>query len=202
MDKLNKTNEYYTIEKKENNFYYLNLKNPNKELLLSLNKTGLLLGSTITDNFQSIQFRATNLQKLNTTVKLNYSNLLNLFYCLTNQIHYLIEKEKKCFYTFNPENIMIIDNKQYIYLSPELYSLNVDQNLTLFKPFLKSKYNSPELNNATTLPLTIHYKSIYFSLAIMLLELIDTNTIKNTKLYFALKRCLKKIPEERVILFI
>jgi hypothetical protein len=97
---------------------------------------------------------------------------------------------------------MIIDNKQYIYLSPELYSLNVDQNLTLFKPFLKSKYNSPELNNATTLPLTIHYKSIYFSLAIMLLELIDTNTIKNTKLYFALKRCLKKIPEERVILFI
>jgi hypothetical protein len=219
INQNNQKEEYYEIEKKENNYYCLTLKYPNKELLLSLTKTGLILGSTITDNYQSIKFRASSIKKLSFTNQ-NYNDQLNIFYCLSKQIHYLIEKENKSFLTLNPDNILIIDNKIYIYLSLDLYNLNDDQNIILFKPFLKSKYNSPELNNITSLPINIHYKTIYFSLAILITsynslvfdslekeieidekEFIPYN-IKNTKLYFALKRCLKKNPEERVILFI
>lgn len=195
----------FKIEKKENNFYTITLKYPNKELLLSLTKTGILLGATITDSFQSIIFRASTLHPLKTestnSTPINYTNLLNIFYCLSKQIKYLIEKEKKCFFTLNPENIIIIDNKQCIYLSNDLFSINKDETITIYKPFVKSIYNSPELNNVNTLPLTVHFKTIYYSLAIVILE-IKNLEIKNTKLYFALKRCLKPKPEERVILFI
>ena len=217
MNEIFKTQEFeyyntdeYKIEKKENNFYCLTLKYPNKELLLSLTKTGLLLGGTITDSFQSIIFRATTINKLNPTINQNYSNLLNLFYCLSNQIKYLIEIENKCFFTLNPENIILIDNNKYIYLSKDILPINEDQNITIYKPFLKSNYNSPELDKINTLPLTVHFKTIYYSLAIIILEIINRYNLgndkkinlKNTKLYFALKRCLKKKPEERAILFI
>jgi hypothetical protein len=104
----------------------------------------------------------------------------------------------------DPENIIVIDQKQYIYLSNDLFTINKNETITIYKPFVKSIYNSPELNNINTLPLTIHFKTIYYSLAIVIQEIVNgkKNYLQNTKLNFALKRCLKPKPEERVILFI
>ena len=202
----------FQIENKKDTFYSLLLKNPNKELLLSLTKSGILLGGTITDNYQCIQFRANSINTLPTIENMQdmemYTFLLNIFYCLSKQLEYLIKKENKCFYTLNPANLIIIDNKKCIYISNDLLSLNENQYLTIYQPFLKSIIHSPELQKINTLPIHIHFKTIYYSLAALIVNIIQNlgkdhkNYLKNTKLFFALKRCLKKKPEERAILFV
>jgi len=198
----------------EKNTFSLYLNFPNKELLLSLTKSGILPGATITDNYQCLQFQANSIKLLFKSLENfesfnnEYELLLTIFYNLASQLKYLIEKEKKCFYTFNPDNIILIDNNKCIYLSDELLNISENKTLTIYNPFFKSNYHSPELQNSTSLPINIHFKTIFYSLAIIMINIIKIlekdkkNYIKNTKLYFALKRCLKNKPEERAIIFI
>ena len=206
----------FQIENSNNKFTFY-LKNPNKSILLSLIKTGILLGGTITDNFQTITFKAHSVETLSFFIEkkeINYYDLsLNIFYFITKQLEYLINKEKKCFYAFKPENFLVIDNNKIIYLSNDLLEIK-DNYLTIWKPFPpKQYYISPELSKIFTLPSKIHYKTIYYSLALLIINfyydtsIINLNRnnidkIKGTKLYYALNRCLEDNPENRTILFI
>ena len=207
-----------------NKIFSLHLKNPNKSILLSLTKTGILLGGTITDNYQTITFRAntvknfiTFFQKEEKEQRNHYDFSLNIFYFIAKQLEYLITKEKKCFYAFKPENILIIDNNKVIYVSEDLFEIE-ENYLTIWKPFLQKKYYlSPELSRIFSIPSKIHYKTIYYSLALLIInyyfqdtsETINTriptrniNKIKGTKLYYALNRCLEENPEKRTLLYI
>jgi hypothetical protein len=208
-----------------NKIVSLHLKNPNKSILLSLTKTGILLGATITDNYQTITFRADTVENFITFFKKEekgeqeeernqYDFSLNIFYFIAKQLEYLIKKEKKCFYAFKPENILVIDNHKVIYVSEDLFEIE-DNYLTIWKPFLQKKYYiSPELSRILSIPSKIHYKTIYYSLALLIInyyfeDTINTrittrniNKIKGTKLYYALNRCLEENPEKRTLLFI
>lgn len=205
-----------------NKIVSLHLKNPNKSILNSLTKTGILLGATITDNYQTITFRADNVKNFITFFKKeqeeeqrnHYDFSLTIFYFIAKQLEYLIQKEKKCFYAFKPENILIIDNHKVIYVSEDLFEME-DNYLNIWKPFLQKKYYiSPELSRIFSIPSKIHYKTIYYSLALLIInyyfeDTINTriptrniNKIKGTKLYYALNRCLEENPEKRTLLFI
>ena len=84
---------------------------------------------------------------------------------------------------------------------------------------------SPELCNIKELPAKVHYKTAYFSLGIIIIigqignidflrdeydkpiykkmtDMLEGLSIRGTKLYWLLKRCLDEEPKRRSIIFI
>ena len=161
------------------------------------------------------------------TKKLQYNSLLKLSYHLATQLHFLITYFSKTFLGYSPKNVIVIDKNKFIYLSSE-YLLNIsdEQQACITFPFSQTDFfMSPELSNITELPSFVHFKVTYFSFGCLLLYGLlgeddfikddDEKTseekvsihmktiwIKNTKLYWLLKRCLVKEAKNRCILFI
>ena len=114
------TNEMTVINESTNE-----LKKTN-ELIKSITKSGIILGATIYDNYNSISFKAHSIKTLNqykadlthakSVPNFSYLNTLKLVYYLTKQLSYLIEETHNSFYQFTPENIIVIDNSKFIYL--------------------------------------------------------------------------------------
>ena len=140
---------------------------------------------------------------------MEYEMYLKLIYFLTTQLEFLISVEKKCFYKLVPSNIFIIDNSTFIYLSNE-YLLDIHENnkMTICCPFSKEEQlDSPELLELITIPAEIHYKTVYYSLASLVIYFLNNDNkeikiLEGTKLFGLLKRCLHIVPEKRSILFI
>jgi hypothetical protein len=167
---------------------------------------------------------------------------LNIIFYLSNQIKYLITKERKCFYKIDPKNIFIIDNK-IVYISTEdLKDLHNDinnndinndinnndinnndinndinndtnnndtnndnNNLEIYTIIdKKNGYFSPELLKITEIPFKINYKTIYYSLGLLILDIfhIQLDDIKESKLYYFLIRCLNDNIKERFLLYL
>ena len=145
---------------------------------------------------------------------------------LSHQMKYLLISHSHCFIGYNPENIIVIDGNKFAYLGSEHISEVEDENILLSFPFsLKDFFLSPEQTRITELPSYIHYKTAYYSLACLIIHTLtsddyfieeendesfherittqlDMLSIKGTKLYYLLKRCLEEDPKERSILFI
>ena len=143
-------------------------------------------------------------------------------YYLSRQLSYLIKYESKCFYTYDTNNIFVIDDNIFVYLSQEHLKHIKNDNICIYSPIAKSNnYLSPELSNSTTLPIIINYKTIFYSLGLLLIESLQSDeqseqseqsisseldnkldSFKETKLYYFLERCLKPHPNERYLLYI
>jgi hypothetical protein len=199
-----------------------------KPLLKSLVKPNIILGATIYDNYSSMSFKAHSIKTLNQYKKdlisaksvpnFSYLNTLKLVYYLTKQVSYLIEEESQCFYQFIPENIIVIDNTKFIYLSLN-HLKKIIEGTELIKfvaPFDRDGFVSPELLEVKLVPSTINYRTIYYSLGLLVIEcLFDymreeidlkninniLDPIKDTKLFYLIKRCLHEEPTCRVIYF-
>jgi hypothetical protein len=208
-----KTDEFQII-KEENNFFTLILPKPNRPLLLSLLKSGILIGATISDQYKSITFRA-NKVSYNTASVNKYETATKILHDIAKQYEYLISKENKIFYRFDPENIISINDNKFIYInSSDLLDIQNNEQLILSTPFTKNPlFDSPEVSKITQIPSIIHYKAIYYSLAkYILFFLFDSGDveeaiknlqkIKGTKLFYTLERCLTDDPKQRSILFI
>ena len=157
--------------------------------------------------------------------KMNYESILKMTYNLATQLNYLIINNFKTFLGYSPENLIVIDKNKYIYLSNE-YLLNIDdEQVVITFPFSQNDFlMSPELLNIKEIPSFINYKVSYFSFGYLILYglsgddnllndnektiqekiklQIETTSIKNTKLYWLLKRCLVEESKNRSILFI
>ena len=167
-----------------------------------------------------------DLERENGTKKLQYISILKMTYHLAAQLNFLITNYSKTFLGYSPENLIVVDKNKYIYLSSE-YLLNISNEKVLITfPFSQNDFfMSPELLNVRELPSFIDYKVTYFSFGCLLLYgflgdddfmknddektseeklkiQMDTIFIKNTKLYWLLKRCLVEQPKNRCILFI
>ena len=100
-----------------------------------------------------------------------------------------------------------------MYLSNE-YLKDIDTNeetIMISSPFTsKDFFLSPELLEVKVIPSYINYKTSYFSLGQLIVnlfsedenEILENIHIKNTKLYFSLERMLEKDPTNRSIIFI
>jgi hypothetical protein len=175
---------------------------------------------------RSIYFKASSIESFNDfkkkyniktkTKNLPYNLVLKIIYSLSKQIVYLLTSESKCFYKLDTSNIFVIDECRFIYLSCEDLKDIKDNNIQIYRPISKSEgYLSPELKNANTIPILVNYKTIFYSLGLFILDNMPRNEdinkeinkhvnedIKDTKLYFFLKRCLDNEPEKRFLLYV
>jgi hypothetical protein len=150
---------------------------------------------------------------------INYENTLKLVVSLTNQIQYLIITECECFYEYIIENIIVIDDDKFIYLSnDDLLKISESNNFNFTNPFNRNGFISPELFKINSIPSELNYKTIYYSLgALVVYFLFDKNInkdefkydlneilklIEGTKLFGLIIRCLFQEANERSIVYI
>lgn len=234
MNPIIKTYEYQITQDAKNKSIFMitftNTSEPTKSLIKSLTKSSIILGATIYNNYKSISFKAHSIKTLNQYKKdltrtksvpnFSYLNTLKLVYYLTKQLTYLIDEESHSFYQYDPENIIVIDNSKFIYLS--LNSLKKVDEKTEFIQFTttfdRDGFVSPELLKINSLPTLVNYRTIYYSLGLLAIDCLidykendvniydDTNLeeilgpIKETKLFYLIKKCLQREPMNRVVI--
>jgi hypothetical protein len=249
MNSIHSTNEFdiYQDQRKSTIFTITHNNNNNNNtttdlmniLFNSIIKTKIINNSTLltqNNETKSIIFKALSVEsfekfkerhkKINGNDTLSHNLLLNIIYSLTKQISYLLHNNSKCFYKLENSNILVIDNCKFIYLSYEhLKDVDVkDNKMIIYRPISKTTgYISPELKNAKSIPILFSYKTIFYSLGLLILDSIknseielseDANIsdkldkldkllcIKDTKLYFFLERCLSIDPDKRFLLYV
>jgi len=212
----------------------------NEQLITSITKTKILLGATISDNYKTLTFKATTvntfkmyqskLRDKNKTTAMKYNTTLKLVENLATQLDYLIRHYNKTFLGYHPENIIVVDGNKFVYLSSELFDIDINNAITITYPFSKTDFLlSPELESISEIPSTVHFKTSYYSLGCLIIyallgdktyELfinvdnepmnprihltrsLDFLHIKGTQLYWLIKRCLDEEPNKRTIIFI
>ena len=209
---------------KERNKYCILLEKSNESLIKSITKPKIILGPTITNNYTVIRFNANNIQtwkEYSKAGKVSYNTFMRLIYYLSIQLKYLIETCNKTFIGYSPEHIIVINNERFIYLAVnQLHNIH-NEYIDITYPFSPGDfYMSPEHWSIKEIPATIHYKACYYSLACLIIygysnqpyDLNNMNNninhklellpIKDTKLYYLLKRCITEDLQNRCILYI
>jgi hypothetical protein len=214
------------------NLFKIQFKYNNSEnLLKSITKTNIILGSTATNNYQLLLFKAFKVQTFKTflkelekttgTKKISIRLAEKMAYNLASQLNYLIKHSNQTFLFYTPENIIVINENTFINLSMEnLIDIDTSTELCpITYPFQRNHhYISPELSIIKELPSFIHYKSTYYSLACLLVtllveerkeengmeweEILDNSYLKETKIYWLLKRALNKESKKRSLLLL
>lgn len=240
MNIINSLNEFsiYQDRKKSTLFCIKNnYSNNNNSLSLfySIINTNIVNSSNIINdnNDYSLIIKASSIKsftqfKKEQKIKNNMNQLpqiiiLMLINTLTKQLHYLLEKESKCFYTFTADNIIVIDDCKFLYLSNEHLKEVKNNNIHIYSPISKTiGYLSPEIQKASSIPIIINYRTIFYSLGLFVIsnlcnEIEENNNahfrisssenvcplaLEDNKLYYFLKRCLHDNPNKRYLLYV
>ena len=213
-----KTEEFEIIRDATNKFIYtITFDKESKSLIRSLIKTGILQDATVYNDYKTVIFKAHSVKMLQSRTNFSYESALKMAFFLTKQLDYLIDKESECFYQYTTENIIIIDNAKYGYLSKEhLIKMDDDKQSIIFTtPFDRDGFVSPELLKIKTIPAKTNYKTIYYSLGLLLVDCLFEksgnlfsndlnilNPIKDTKLFYLIKRCFEFDEDKRLVYYI
>jgi hypothetical protein len=222
------------MDKKKHSLFKITNKNSHNclSLFYSIVKPLIVNSATIVnsnnDNSSSLVIKTMSIKtfnqfkeeqkKINGSYKLPYITILNIIVCLSKQLLYLLESETKCFYNFVSDNILVVDDCKFLYLSTEYLKDVKNNNLYVYNPIIKNVgYLSPELHNVSSIPIIIHYKTIFYSLGLFIVSnLVDQLTnndaqevlmdcivnIRGTKLYYFLERCLQDEPNKRFLIYV
>ena len=135
------TNEFQ-ITTNQNKIYSILFKNPSKTLINSLTKSRLIIGATITDNYTSLTFKAISIETLTQFQKkhFNYENALQMSFSLTNQISYLLQNTTECFFMYETDKIIVIDEEIFVYLSNDSLVNRENQHILIATPFIKKGF--------------------------------------------------------------
>jgi hypothetical protein len=218
------TNEFSIYKNKnDKTFFTIEFEENSESLINSLIKTKLIIALDINDDFRLLSFRASSIKSLKKFLlkreNITYENALKMILSLTKQFQYLITREFVCFYEFIIENIIVIDDEKFVYLSNEDLLKLSDQNKIQFViPFGREGLISPELLKIKSIPSELNYKTIYYSLGVLIVYfLFDKNInndenkntlneilkpIKGTKLFGLLNRCLLEEPDSRTVIYL
>ena len=219
-------NDDYVLSqnKREPTIYTFFFSSFSESLIKSIIVTKIITGATVTDDYMSLSFNATSVKSLKSFLNssLPYELVLKIIYQLSIQLKYLIETHNETFIGYNINNVIVIDDTTFVYISnEELCKIEVDQ-ITITYPFSRNDfYISPDISNIKEIPSTVHYKSVFYSLGCLILDclfftheeanedeertphkILDKLPMKQTKLYYFLKRCLSEEPNNRYLLFI
>lgn len=207
---------YFKIYKiKNSRKWVLKLNNQNDILIKSFSYS---LPDAITNsNMSNITFEADNIMLIKDHPKFTYISILKLIKTLSKQL-VVLTNYNYSFSQYDLENIIVVDNNEYLYISKEHF-VPIDtttNNITISLPFKKTNLSSPELRQLETLPSETTVKTIYYSLASLILYLLfnvaDVSSnhinvldilipIKETKLYWFILRGIEQNPKERYLLF-
>jgi hypothetical protein len=231
MKTIIKRDEFKIIQDDINVNRFSILFSVNSEALIrSIVSTKIILGATISDNYNLVSFNASSVESFkqkqyeSVSKEVSYNVRLKMVLDLSLQLNYLIKKYNNTFIGYNPENIIVVDGNKFIYISNEhLLDIDEEEEITITFPFSHSDFlMSPELYNIRELPAKVHYKTAYFSLGSMIIcdidflkdeddnkpmykktiDKLDSSRLKGSKLYWLIKRCLDEEPKSRSILFI
>uniref|UniRef100_A0A6C0AR33 Protein kinase domain-containing protein n=1 Tax=viral metagenome TaxID=1070528 RepID=A0A6C0AR33_9ZZZZ len=232
----------FQIIQEENNMFTVQFSDYNSEAIInSITKTRILLGTTVTDNFQTLIFKASSIKSLQQFKEEQFQrtgshslppNLAaKLAADLGRQISYLSGRYNMTIIGVGSENVFVVDETKFLYLSGE-YLAEIDRNnetiMVCFPVDPLAFYTAPELLIVTELPSYVNYKTCYFSFGCLLLyalmennefyteyiketdtlrhkvimEYLNRLSIRGTKLYWFIERCLVVEPENRSIIFI
>ena len=161
--------------------------------------------------------------------KLSVPDVAKMIHTLSIQLNYLLEYENRTIIGYNEEDIIVINDEKFVFLSSELVT-DIDSEGTemaiISCPFSSNEFFfSPEMLKITEIPSKIHYKTAYFSLGVLLvymlledddfykdylkhkrsekiIECLNSDPIKNTRIYWFLSRCLVEEAKNRSIILI
>jgi len=233
------TNEFKVI-KDEDDLYSIEFKQQSRTLIYSLTKSRIIAGSTITDNYKTLTFKALSVESLpqfqkrindkegNSTITISHELALRMVLFLSTQLSYLLKNTQKCFFKYEKEKILVIDEEIFIYLSNEELVDREKENVIINLPFSHNGFLSPELLKLNYIPSKINFKTIYYSLGLLIVNcLTEVNLLEyelkdkiqeedplkellnevlkpiiGTKLYHFLVRSLDKEPKNRSLNYI
>ena len=196
----------------EDNIYKINLES--SILIKNIKQTKLLVGLITSSKMNEFTFQAYSVTCLSDYIKKtnwSYQKSLQIISSLCKQIQ-ILYKDGYCFYGLDINKIIVINENIFLQLSTEYLVPVKNEYLTLAIPFSKKIFISPEIANINSLPATIHYKSIYYSLSSLCCYLLFNeiksepkeymHSIIGTKLYWFLLRGLEENVEKRTLLYI
>jgi hypothetical protein len=231
------SNDFLKImEDKSKSIFTIYFSFGNRILINSLIRTRIIQGATSTDDYKEIKFKAQSVKsliqfkeeqnKLSSSMSLSINKVGDMVRSLTTQLEYLISVESCTLLGYNPENIIVINEKKFVFLGSEMVIKIKDEMSLISYPFSTNEfYVSPELLKIKELPSYVHYKMCYFSLGCLIMyallsnddfyieylkhqqiekiiENLNSHPIKNTKLYWLLSRCLVEDTKKRSIILI
>ena len=158
-----------------------------------------------------------------------YNLLIQVIHGISSQMLFLIANGI-CFYNLSIDNILVIDDKTAVYISPHLLPLIYSQSkqytfmsLNNIPANQHNLYASPELRDVVKLPTKLPISSIYWSLASVILHclffsihidklfkynrtqlqlLMQCLHIRETRLFYLLRRCFEPDYSRRSLLYI
>ena len=224
METIVMENDEYTItqNKRDATIYTFFFPSFSKTLIKSIVSTKLITGATVTDDYMSLSFNATTVKTLKSflNASLPYELVLKIISQLSTQLKYLIETHNETFMGYNINNVIVIDDTTFVYVSNEELCKIEEGQITITYPFSRSDfYMSPDISNIKEIPSKVHYKSVFYSLGCLMVDcllfkdeeateernphkILDILPIKQSKLYYFLQRCLSEEPNNRYLLFI
>lgn len=147
---------------------------------------------------------------------ISYEKCIRMIDEIYKQLNYLY-KNGFGLYGFDIDDIIVVNDNSFVIINDN-YLAPLENNYLLINYLPQIPYfNNPEINKITNLPARISYKSIYYSLGELITysllnnnEIIDLDKdieeiilpLKNTKIYWFLKRCLNKDYTKRNLLLI
>ena len=170
-----------------------------------------VIKQTTEDGYKKLEVKAKTIESLKSYLKkkdLEYDLVLKLMYNVATQI-FLLKQIDKGITHFSLDDILIIDERKFVFVNSEKITKIKFKKLVLNKIIKKNKFVSPELEDVDEIPSEIHYKASIFSLALISMYALTGNyvTLENfkdltdfmyaTKLYWCLERCLKIDPDDR-----
>ena len=151
--------------------------------------------------------------------RISYNNCIKMIDELTKQMVQL-KKLGYGFYGIDISDIMVIDNS-FIFCSCKNVMPIIENEIKFYAPINKPYFSNPEILKLTTLPGTVNYKCAYYSLGTLVVfcflgnyllvgnEIKSVEEIENiighlkdTKIYWFIKRCLNEKIDKRVLLLI
>jgi hypothetical protein len=232
----------------DQHIYKIEFKYGAYKLIKSLINSYIIQGASTDENYKTLRFKAQTVKTLkqykkdmwdknagdkNTgdNNKMPIADAAKMVNYLSKQLNYLIDKENSTILGYNIDNIIVINDDKFAFIGNELV-VNMErdkENREMFKissPFLITDFFvSPEMLEIKEIPSFIHYKTSYFSLALLIihclvgendfymdylnnkqperiLESLNNHPIKNTRLFWLLSRCLFEDPTNRSIILI
>ena len=173
------------------------------------------------EDTQELLFNCSNIQILNNKNKheLSYNDFEVFFIWFKGMLENL-EKDNNSLLLLNMNDFVLItldtNRNVLLFINSDKFLPLSDNKIELLTPFSKKNiFLSPELYKLENIPSKINKKSIFYSISVFIthclnnidnIEDLDFNkqleSINNTKLFFAMIRCLKINPNNRYYLFI
>ena len=102
------------------------------------------------------------------------SDVSNMVRSLSDQLKYLISIEYRTIIGYNPSDIIVINDEKFAFIGSELVAnIDTDKGYTISSPFSTSDFFvSPELLKIKELPSYVHFKTAYFSLALLIIYML------------------------------